>query len=324
MNEIIPSTKLKIVTVHKLWDMTCLRQYFWRHVLNLEPAKINLAFHYGGVLGAGFEALLLGKTLRQSLKAVDVESRKRCSRHRLTFDDSEEIKIQNSLIRLFIEATHRVPHPKFNTRKMHMTESQVKVKFRLKRSPIWFLGTLDGLGDYRKREVMFETKTARFVNNDYISVLSYDKQIHSYALGRRKMGQSSPASCCYCIFRKVQKKIKRGQTIEEFVDEIERDLSERADWYFIMHSQTLKRPVLRDTELDIERAAQRLSRIYKELPGDELLKFENWDKQDKQCLNYGACPYLVLCRNPRNWQLSAGLFQQRQMLYEEEERELKK
>ena len=71
---IVPSTRLKVVSVHKLKTMTCYRKYYWRYVLNLESKAMNLNFWYGGVLGAGFEAILQGDDWKAAMQ--DEQDRK--------------------------------------------------------------------------------------------------------------------------------------------------------------------------------------------------------------------------------------------------------
>jgi len=49
MSKIIPSTKLKVISGHKLNDMACWRYYHWRWIQNLEPKRLNLNLWYGAV-----------------------------------------------------------------------------------------------------------------------------------------------------------------------------------------------------------------------------------------------------------------------------------
>jgi len=326
MDKVIPSVRLKVVTVHKLWSMSCPRKYFWQWVLNLEPKKINLNYWYGSVWGEGFESLLLGKSLRQAYSAMDKESKRRTSRHTISDDDSYEIDLQMRLLKLFVKAVSTGPHPEFDMKKMKMKSRQVVVSFPLKTSGLTYYGTLEGLGTYCGKPVMFENKTAKSVNQVYFDRLAYDKQIHTYALARKKTRETCPKKCCYCILRKVQKRIKKNQSEDEFIQEIADDLKdqEKREWYFILHPVTLGVTTLKETEYDLEMGAARLKGFYNGLTEARLLNPHYWEKNDSQCSAWRGCEYQILCRYPARWNIyMKHFFQMRELMYEEERKELR-
>ena len=320
---IIPSTKLKILTVHKLWDLVCPRKYFWRWVLNLEPKRINMNFWYGGVLGEGFENLLMGKSLKQVNKLMQKESLKRTRRHAVSPEDKANLDLNMRLIKAFIAGVVKQKRKDFDYSKMHLNECQVAIKMPLDYTDITYLGTGDGDGTYKNKPCLYELKTAKWVNNDYINRLSFDKQVHGYALGLKEQGRKCASRCTYCIFRKPQKRLKRGQSVDSFVDEIKLDLIARPEFYYILHEWPFGAATLRQVKADIEAAAWRLSLFYQKLSEKELLDPSNWDRQDGQCLYYGACEYLPLCSHLQAWRVYERLYQQRELMYEEEKSELR-
>jgi len=316
MTKIRPSTKLKVVSIHKLKSMTCLRKYFWRWVLNLEPRLINTNFWYGGVLGAGFESLLLGKNPE---KAMNTESKRRLSKHLVEGTLEDEIRLQRRLISAFIAQAKK--HP--DVKRMKLGRTQEKFAVTLKDSELLFCGTPDAEGTYRRRPMLFEIKTAGQVNAAYLDSLAFDKQVHGYTYARRLRKKSVLPECCYCIFRKPQKRIKRGQTIDEFVEEIKKDLAKRPEFYFIFHKFRLGHLTVSEVGADIERLASILKGLYEAMSENEILDPHNWPKQESKCFDYRGCEYLQLCKNPRRWELYLRFFQQREMLYEKEKQELK-
>lgn len=318
MNKIIPSTKLKVITVHKLWDMSCLRKYFWHRVLNLESRILNIAYWYGSLTGAGLEALLLGKDPE---RAIRIEDRKRRAAHITSAELEEEMRLQRRLISAFIAGAKR--HPK--VRKMKLIHTQQKFRVRLQDSRLWFCGTRDGDGTYCNKTSLFECKALSRVTSSTISALTFDKQINGYTYARRLEKKPVFPRCCYCIFRKPQKKIKRNQTVDQFVTEITRDLAERPDFYYFFQNITLGKLTVEETGYDIEADAIDLKEKYKRLGTDsKILDPHNWPKQETKCTDYKGCEFLQLCKNSKKWQLYLRLFQQRQMLYEEEKKELQK
>lgn len=322
---IVPSTKLKVITVHKCSDTLCMRRYFWHRVLNLEPKKINMNFWYGGVLGAGWEAFLLGKSWSGIHKAIGKESWKRTICHTLTPEDQAEISFQRELINLFIQAAMRQRRNDFRADKMHMDEAQQIVTYPLEYSDVTYCGTNEGLGSYRNAPCMFEIKTAGYVNNDYLSRIAFDMQIHAYHNAISRSTGNAPKKCMYTIFVKTKKKIKRqsrGQTTDEFLDEIAADIETDPKHFFILHEHRFNTNALRQVAADIEAVAWRLSQMYDNMTEAELLDPANWDRQSSMCLHYGACPFLMLCNNLKSWKVCERMFQQREMLYEKEKQEL--
>lgn len=315
INKIIPSVRLKVVSVHKLQGFKCWRKYFWRWILNLEPRKMSFAFWYGGVLHAGFEALLLGKNPTVAMKK---ESRRRTSRYNLSGDDREEIALQMRLLQACVAEAARQPWVK----KCKLKWAERQFCLRLEKSGLLFCSTLDGRGVDTDVDSLFEIKTAKSVTNDYFTALTFDMQIHGYGLQLREKKEKCPRQCTYCVFRKPQRRVKKKQSVDAFVKEMTRDFKERADWYYIRYPHPLGRLTITETGKDVEAGALLLQTIYNKYANNELLERTTWPRNTSQCLSYGACPYLILCKYPKKWRLYLRLFQQRQMLYEEEKQEL--
>jgi hypothetical protein len=322
-NKIIPSTKLRVVTVHKLKSLTCHRRYFWRWVLNLESRNLNINFWYGGVLGAGFEALISGRVTSKEnpAKAMQIDDKKRCKRSVITGDLQDELRLQRRLIAAFINQAKN--HP--DVKKMKLKTRQEKFAVPLKDSGLLFCGTPDGEGTYANRPVLFECKTASKVTQSYIDALSFDKQVHGYAYSRRLCNKSVLPECCYCIFHKPQKRIKKGQTSDEFVTEITQDLKDRPSFYYTFHKFHLGRQTVAETGYDIEALAADLKAKYDRLRTTKaILDPHNWPKQEDKCYDYRGCEFLPLCKKPKQWHLYMRVYQQREMLYEQERKELAK
>lgn len=317
MNEIIPSTKLKVISIHKLGSTSCWRKYFWNYVLNLVPRKINFNFFYGGVLHAGFEALVM-KGLKAAYKAITKESIIRWQCSTLTNDDQEELKLQFEIIKAILTEASKQSFIK----DMKMLYSERQLKCKIPGTNLIFCGTEDGSGTYKNKPASYEIKTASRIYNAFFTALSFDPQIHGYAWAKKQNKEKLANQCAYCIFRKSAKRIKRGQTADGFVREIKQDLKDRPDWYFIIHRQTLGKTTIEKTGKNIISFAQWLQRIY-DVPKKELLDPDYWPCNSKECLSFGACPYLMLCKNLPKWKLYKRFYQQREMLYSEEREELK-
>ena len=314
MNEIIPSTKLRVVSVHKLQGFKCWRKYFWQRVLNLEPKKLNFNFWYGGVLHAGFEALLLGKDWRGAMKK---ESRRRIRRHIVNSEDQEELNLQTRLLELCVAEATKQPWVK--KCKLKWAEKQFRIPLKC---GVLFCASLDGLGTDEGALSLFEIKTAKSISDDFYTSLSFDMQIHAYGYALRSKKGPTPKQCTYCIFRKPQKRVKKKQTVDDFLEDMKEDFHDRAKWYYIHHKHQLGSLTISETAKDIEAGARLLKSIYDNHTERQLLNVDNWPKNSSLCLEWGACPFLILCKYPKRWQVYTRAYQQREMLYEEEKDEL--
>lgn len=328
MSKIIPSTKLRVLSVHKIWNMSCLRFYFWRWIRNLEPKSLNLNFYYGGLLGAGIEQLLKdGKYLNSKMdKVLKSESKSRSQGHVISPEDKSEMSLQYQLVKASLQGVVKRPFFK----KMKITKSQVKVSYSLTKY-IKFHGTMDGLGLYKNKPCSFEFKTATQVSHDLFTALQYDKQVYGYVAGLKLLKKSYPKTCCYLIFRKTSKKVKKNQTKDEFIQEIKADIGlikaegikPRPEFYYIHHPITLGKETAKFVQQSITASARLLETIYNSMSKRELLDPISWPCNERQCLSFGTCPFILLCKYPKRWETYAHLFRQREMLYEEEREELK-
>ena len=313
-NTIIPSTKLKCVSVHKMADFACPRKYFWRRVLNLQGKNLNMNFWYGSVLGAGFEAILLGKkNWKQLMRKESVASLKGYDTSKL----SEEIDLQYRLIEVILEQA------KVQARQhgMSLTKSQVLVNTKLKCGVV-YCGSEDGEGVYEGKNSLYEIKTASKVNQGYLDSLKLDKQINSYCWANRSSKTKHYSQCAYCIFKKPQKRLKKNQTVDEFVEEIRQDCIDRPEMYYVWLQLSLVKPFVDSVGNSIERMAEILKMIYDGLSKEQLLDPNYWPEMETKCSDYSGCEFLPLCLHPNGWEMYLRFYTQRTMLYPLEHEEL--
>ena len=313
-NIIIPSTKLKCVSVHKMADFSCPRRYFWRRVFNLQSKNLNLAFWYGSVMGEGFESILLGKkNWKQLMKKESNNSLKGYDTSKL-FD---EINLQYRLIEVILEQA-KVQAKQYG---MSLTKSQVPVRTKL-RCGVTYCGTEDGEGVYEGKESLYEIKTASKVNQGYLDSLKLDKQINSYCWGSRGGKTKHYNKCVYCIFKKPQKRLKKNQTVDEFVEEIAQDCIDRPEMYYAWLQLSLVKPFVDSVGNSIERMAEILKMIYDGLSKEQLLDPNYWPEMETKCSDYSGCEFLPLCLHPNNYSMYLRFYTQRTMLYDLEKEEL--
>lgn len=298
-----------------MMDFACPRRYFWRRVLNLQTKNMNTNFWYGSVLGEGFEAILRGKKNWKALMRKEhIASVKGYDTSALT----EELDLQYRLIEVILEEAK----VQAGQHGMSLTRSQVPVRTEL-RSGVIYCGTEDGEGLYEGKRSLYEIKTASKVNQAYLDSLRLDKQINSYCWANRNNPDTENyGQCAYCIFKKPQKRLKKKQTVDEFVDEIRQDCIDRPEMYYEWLQLSLIKPFVDSVGNSIERMAEILKGIYDSLTKEQLLDPNYWPEMESKCADYSGCEFLPLCTHPNGYEMYLRFYKQRTMLYDLESEEL--
>lgn len=322
-----PSVRFRVLSVHKMHSMSCLRQFFYERVLNLQTSKIIIPFWFGGILHTGIQYLLLGYNDSEIDEAMELESRRRCKGSVITATDKAEMALQFQILRTLVFTAREVSHTNWRLDKIDLDWSEEQVSWPVPGFPdVQFCSTIDGGGTVRGRPSLIEIKTAKSVSNDYFATLEFDAQVCSYILGHKKDRKNGTNKCLYMVFRKPQLRIKKTETIDEFADRIAQDLVDRPDFYFMSKSLTIGKNAIRYAQEDIIADTEILTDRYDKLnKRGGLLKAKNWPKKTKYCDYYNRpCPFKMVCRHGGDPSTFMPMFRQREMLYEAERKELAK
>jgi len=306
---------LKCVSGHKLTTLTCPRKYYWKWIRNLEKKTINLNFWYGSVLGAGFEAMLKGQDWR---KAMKVEDQKRILRKNLTHEDRTEMVAQRQLIEVILANAEKLDA----VQAMKLDASQEQFAIELDNG-VHYCGTPDGIGTYEDKPCLYEFKTAGRINAAYLDALKYGKQINGYSWALSQ--QDRPIyNILVGIFIKTAKRVKKNQTIDDFVEEIKNDSKYLPEKFYYFDNFLTGKRTVQEVAIDIQKTTAMLYDLYASKSKEELLDPYNWPRMETKCFEYSGCEFQQLCKNARNWEAYEMLFQQREMLYPLELEELDK
>lgn len=326
-NNIIPSVRLRVVSVHKLQALTCMRKYYWQFIRNLESRNLNQSFWWGSVLGEGWEAALMGKDWR---KAMRREDKKHCKDKRISTDVAEDMDVIRSIIEIQIESALQQPIVK----DFKIIKTQEKFAVPLK-CGVTFCGTKDAVGTDQGVPTLFENKTASRVTPAYLESLRYGKQVNGYAWSEIKERRKERVTQCRCcVFCKPALRVKKDQSIEEFKDEIRCDIMggtdyrgkkrpARPDHYYRWLKFTFGKKTVMDVGRDIEQETFDLLEKYSRASEKQILDPYYWPRRKNKCSEYAGCQFQALCKDVSRWEMYLGGFQQREMLYKQEEEELK-
>ena len=264
-NEIIPSVRLEVVSVHKLLALKCMRFYYWTFIRNLESKNLSIPLWWGSVHGEGWESALMGKDWRKAMKRED---KKHCKGKRISTDVAEDMDVIRSIIEIQIECGLQQPIVK----DFKITETQSKFAVPLK-CGVTFCGTKDAVGTDQGVPTLFENKTASQVTPAYLESLRYGKQVNGYAWSEiKERRENRVTQCRCCVFRKPALRVKKDQSIEEFKDEIRCDImggtdyrgkkrAARPDHYYRWLKFTFGKKTVMDVGRDIEQEAFESSEV---------------------------------------------------------------
>lgn len=315
---IVPSDKLRVVTVHKLQAASCQRKYFWQYIMNLEPKGLRIPLWFGSMVHAGIEARLLGKTQNAAILAmmkVDREITKDLAA--LPEDLRTELRIWRAIGPEMVAGCYEM----LATKGARLVSSETKFAVPLFDS-VTFCGTIDGIGIHDNRSTLFEFKTAGQISKNTFSTMAFNKQVYGYLSSMS--ADERPKQFAYCVMRKPSKWLKRGQSVEEFIEELRQDFRSRPEFYYAIWLQEPGQNAIKEAHADIYSAALDLGRKYRRLKeGGFLHDPPCWPRNDRQCHDYGNCPFLELCKDVAHWQARANAYyQQREIRYELERQEL--
>ena len=326
-NEIIPSVRLEVVSVHKLLALKCMRFYYWTFIRNLESKNLSIPLWWGSVHGEGWESALMGKDWRKAMKRED---KKHCKGKRISTDVAEDMDVIRSIIEIQIECGLQQPIVK----DFKITETQSKFAVPLK-CGVTFCGTKDAVGTDQGVPTLFENKTASQVTPAYLESLRYGKQVNGYAWSEiKERRENRVTQCRCCVFRKPALRVKKDQSIEEFKDEIRCDImggtdyrgkkrAARPDHYYRWLKFTFGKKTVMDVGRDIEQETFDLLRKYEGASEKQILDPYYWPRRENKCSEYAGCQFQALCKDVSRWEMYLGGFKQREMLYKQEEEELK-
>jgi hypothetical protein len=146
-------------------------------------------------------------------------------------------------------------------------------------------GKIDDIAVLNGEQWLVEYKTASKLDGTYFDRLYVDTQITTYMLAARRMGYD-PSGVIYRVLRKPALRKTQKESLEQFLNRLEADISARPEFYFD------ERKLYRTSD-DLD-AFER--QIYHETrQADENYRKGLCYKHSTACSMYGRCEYLPLC-----------------------------
>jgi hypothetical protein len=146
-----------------------------------------------------------------------------------------------------------------------------------------FAGVIDGLSD----DSVTELKTTSRLDASYIDRLDVDFQISWYLEAASRIKQRPIRKMNYAVIRWPSSKQRKKETVEEYIERIQKDYQDRPDFYFHLE------PVTRSEE------QMKLWRMEAWELHKRILAVENGafaPRNTESCVGrYGRCRFLDLC-----------------------------
>lgn len=287
---------------------TCPFQWWKRYVELKRPKQKSVKLSFGAAIHQGIETFY-GRS-GNALEVVQTycnKVREEAQRDGLTLDEEYELTLKKATYVMEAYLTRYAgDFDKYNI-------MSVEPKFRIplcthKGQKIVICGKVDRI-TVEKHSGLFlpvETKTAASWNPD-INRLMLDFQISVYAWAISKMLKLHDVTFLYDVIRKPAIRQKKDESVEEFLNRVKAEMTEKPDEYFFRDKITRSREEIERTEVEIMIRAKELverrkdRKVYRK-PGDHC---------------FWKCSYMKPCLDPNNIELENTLYETVQVPHEE-------
>ncbi len=288
--------------------LSCRRSAYLHLVRQLEPKKDNFNFITGTIWHAALDAWYTWQNKTAVMKAI-----------RKTY--KEEIKkvfssVHNETFEKVFQATMIGMAKGYMT---HYNKKDLKTwrwikaehAFSIKNifgSSISFDGRIDGIFENKDGIWILENKTTKdliWFSHDQCKM---SLQTMGYMYAVTKTLGIKPKGVLWNIVRKPTRRLKNGQTVEEYCEEIKDDYLARPDFFFIRYQPIVTSQRILEWEKEFEQIVADLEVCYANTDNLDI-----WYKNPTTCGQYGGCEYFPLCSN--------GIKRSTLMLYKEHSNE---
>lgn len=253
---------------------TCPMKEALRYRKKLAPVSSRPALAFGTAIHKGIEMW----SLEAALEALN-----------MPFPMSQEEADEQETVRATVTALingYMLMYAPFDR---HEPEKQFSMPIRTttgkSSSKLVIAGKIDDIAYINGECWIVEYKTASRLDSTYFDRLYLDTQITTYMVAARRMGYN-PVGVIYRVLRKPSLKRGKTESLAQFLNRLEADISARPEWYF--------------EERKIYRSVDDLTAFEKQLYNETKLSNDLYKKgctymHSTSCSMYGRCEYLPLC-----------------------------
>ena len=146
-------------------------------------------------------------------------------------------------------------------------------------------GKIDAIATINGEQWIVEYKTASKIDKGYFDRLYVDSQITFYMMAAKRMGYN-PVGVIYRVIRKPQIQIRKGETVEAYIERMVQDYLARPSFYFFQTKLYRSQSDIGKFEVDVWHETRQ---------ANSNAAAGHFYRHSHACSNYGTCPYLPLC-----------------------------
>ncbi len=294
------------ISVNSLLDfMTCRRLYYYKRLRRYDRIVFDVAFIVGRVMGIGISALFSkkGDAEKIMLDCYNKEKSFYKKEFVLSEEQLEDLKeVEYTCIGML--KAYRDRYSKLISDSV-LLGSEVEGKLEIDDN-VTVVIKLDNLLKIRKKKVLHELKTSKYITQDYVRSIRTDMQHTIYYYIYNMIYEDSPIeSILYDIVRKPSIRQRKDENRQQFLKRLQ-------EWYgttqdmSVFHLERFDEPLIKKEDM--------LNTILK--VADEMLKSktkEDYYQDFTKCHSYYGkrCPYYELCHEGGETKENLVLYQPR-------------
>lgn len=279
------------ISVSSLKDyMTCRRLYFYKRIRKYEKAGFHLPFFVGKVVHEGMAHLFAKKknAVELMLKYYKAERDKIKKEHTLDEKQLADLNMQEYITKGMVTAYQRKYEKMLRDTEVLGSEVEGGLQFG---DDVIFVIKMDNIFRVRKRKVLHELKTSKYITPEYMKMVQTDIQTAVYFHFHNAIWEDDPIEeIMYDVIRKPSIRRKKNESPQAFITRLQ-------EWYekpdgneSVFHIERFRKPKISSDDLvntvlnvanDMKRSKQ---------------KEDYYQDFDKCASYYGdICPYYELC-----------------------------
>lgn len=274
--------------------LSCRRQAYWHLVRRLTPSAGNMNFDVGTIWHAGLDAWYTFGKLVAAKKAIQKAVDEVVKNGNSALATPAVMTTTRAMLEgMLLGYIERFGNADLKAWKFLKAEHEFSISQFLG-SSVDFTGRIDGIVEIAKGGCkgtwILEHKTTRDLSYYSVETVKNAMQTLAYCAVLPEVLGIKPKGIIWNAVRKPSKRLKQGQTTEDYAAEIRQDYIDRPDFYYFRQPVFIPSEKIRIWETEMTLILQDLELCLKH---KDDMTF--WYKNTNQCTAYGGCAFIPLC-----------------------------
>jgi len=275
--------------------LCCRRKCYWHLIRRLTLKYGRLSLEMGGIWDAAMNVYYHKKDLQFALTAANKEMQKLVTVGGSAIESTTGVEIVAATIKGMLHGYHEKYHAKdFKTWKIIKMQHEFCIK-DLFGSGVDFTGFIDGIIEIKSGPLkgiwILENKTTKDLAYYSVETVKANNQTRGYIWAARKDLGIKARGIIWNAIRKPSKRLKQGQTTEQYSKELVEDYKARPDFYFFREQLIINSDAIKQWEDEMTC----LMRDYHSCLVNGPKNVSVWYRNTQLCDMYGGCEFTALC-----------------------------